>query len=97
MYGYRQSPSGFKVRKTFGNHGAHLAVQEYGRGTKGITLGAFYTYENKDNIPVDIDTSVGLYQSSRKLTDSTSTEDHGIYARIKTSKAFQLNRMEATV
>ena len=46
VYGYRQRPNGFKIGKNFGNHGTHLAFQEYGRGTQGLTLGAFYTYEN---------------------------------------------------
>tara|TARA_B100000925_G_C22010862_1_gene476345 strand:- start:4477 stop:6417 length:1941 start_codon:yes stop_codon:yes gene_type:complete len=90
MYGYRQNPSGFKIGKSFGNHGTHLALQEYGRGTKGITLGAFYTYKNKNKLPLNVDSSVGVYQSSRKLYENKTTNDYGIYSRIKGTKKYQL-------
>ena len=94
VYGYRQSPNGFKIGKNFGNHGTHLALQEYGRGTKGLTLGAFYTYVNQNYLPVELDSSVGLYKSTRELNDNKSAEDHGLYARIKASKAIQLKPTE---
>ena len=90
LYGYRQNPKGFKIGKVFGKHGAHLALQEYGRGTKGLTLGAFHTYKNNMGLPVNIETSTGIYQSSRLLSNNQSTEDHGIYSRTTVSKAYQL-------